>query len=117
MPLWPITMPLAAMPCCPAARRGYQLFRQTALAEGIARSGKYDLTVSAVALDGRNDDLERVLAEARIIRPARVGRRCSEGRALFAVFTHQQWVDWVREHDREGRWREWLSWIGDRYAI
>lgn len=107
---------LAAMHCCPAAKRGYQLFRQTALAEGIARSGKYDLTVSAVALDERNDDLNKCLQNIGISDLVGWGR-VFRGRAIFAVFTHQQWVGWVRERDREGRWREWLSWIGDRYAI
>ena len=107
---------LAAMPCCPAARRGYQLFRQTALAEGIARSGKYDLTVSAVAVDGRNDHMNGCLRKLGLS-DLRGWRTVFQGRAIFAVFTHQQWVGWVREHDREGRWRGWLSWIGDRYAI
>ena len=107
---------LAAMPCCPAARRGYQLFRQTALAEGIARSGKYGLTVSAVALDGRNEDLNACLRKLGLS-DLRGWETVFRGRALFAVFTHQQWVSWVRDHDREGRWRGWLSWIGDRYAI
>ena len=107
---------LAALPCCPAARRGYQLFRQTALAEGIARSGKYDLTLSAVALDERNDDLNGCLRKLGIS-DLRGWGKVFTGRAIFAVFTHQQWVGWVREHDHDGRWRQWLSWIGDRYAI
>ena len=107
---------LETMPCCPAARRGYQLFRQTALAEGIARSGKYDLTVSAVVLDERNDDLNECLRKLGLP-DLREWETVFKGHAAFAVFTHQQWVGWVREHDREGRWREWLSWIGDRYAI
>ena len=107
---------LAEMPCCPAARRGYQLFRQTALAEGIARSGKYDLTVSAVAVDGRNDHVKGCLRKLGLS-DLRGWRAVFRGRAIFAVFTHQKWVGWVREHDREGRWGEWLSWIGDRYAI
>ena len=107
---------LASLPWCPAARRGYQLFRQTALAEGIARSGKYDLTVSAVAVDARNTDLDACLKKSGI---SELGRweTVFKGRAIFAVFTHQQWVNWVREHDREDHWSEWLSWIGDRYAI
>ena len=107
---------LAAMPCCPAARRGYQLFRQTALAEGIAGSKKYDLTVSAVALDVRNEDLNRCLRKLGLS-DLRGWKTVFRGRATFAVFTHQQWVSWVRAHDHEGRWRGWLSWIGDRYAI
>ncbi len=107
---------LATMPCCPAAGQGYQLFRQTALAEGIARSGKYDLTVSAVALDKRNDALNECLRKGGISDLRRWGT-VFRGRAVFAVFTHQQWVGWVRKHDSKGRWREWLSWIGDRYTI
>ncbi|KKK83326.1 hypothetical protein LCGC14_2794530, partial [marine sediment metagenome] len=39
---------------CPAATGGYQLFRQQALAEAIARHGPYDLVVSCVAYDERN---------------------------------------------------------------
>ena len=107
---------LATLPYCPAARRGYQLFRQTALAEGIARSGKYELTVSAVAVDERNSELNTCLRKSGISGLRQWGA-VFKGRALFAVFTHQQWVAWVREHDREGRWSEWLSWVGARYAI
>ncbi len=104
------------LPFCPAARRGYQLFRQTALAEGIARSGKYELTISAVALDERNSELKTCLRTSGIPELRQWGD-VFKGRAMFAVFTHQQWVGWVREHDRDGRWKEWLSWIGARYAI
>ena len=107
---------LADMPYCPAARRGYQLFRQTALAEGIAQSGKYDLTVSAVAVDERNAELDGCLRGIGVSALRRWGT-VFRGRALFAVFTHQQWVGWVRAHDREGRWSDWLSWIGSRYAL
>ena len=46
---------LAGLPRCPAAQHGYQLFRQQALAEGIAMSGKYDLVVTAVAVDERGE--------------------------------------------------------------
>ena len=107
---------LAAMPYCPAARQGYQLFRQTALAEGIAQSKKYDLTVSAVAVDERNTELNSCLRKLGISALRHWGTVFS-GDAIFAVFTHQQWVGWVREHDREGRWSDWLSWIGGRYAL
>ena len=107
---------LATLGCCPAARSGYQLFRQTALAEGIARSGKYDLTVSAVAVDARNTDLDTCLKQTGIPELRGWGA-VFKGRAMFAVFTHQQWVGWVRKHAREGRWSEWLSWIGARYGI
>ena len=49
---------LADLPAYPAMRHGYQLFRQQALAEGIAKSGQYKLVVSAVAVDERNETLD-----------------------------------------------------------
>ena len=54
------------LPTCPAMRHGYQLFRQQALAEGIAKSGKYELVVSAVAFDERNESLESSLRRSKI---------------------------------------------------
>ena len=57
---------LAALPHCPAAKNGYQLFRQQALAEGIARSGKYDLVVSAVVVDERNVSLDAALRRSGV---------------------------------------------------
>ena len=38
-------------------------------------------------------------------------------RAQFAVFTHQQWVGWVQEHDTEGKWSDWLSYVRSRYSL
>ena len=32
-----------------------------------------------------------------------------KGRARFAVFTHQEWVRWVQEHDTAGTWSDWLG--------
>lgn len=57
---------LAGLPHCPAMKDGFQLFRQQALAEGIAQSGRYDLVVSAVAVDERNDDAEAALRRSGI---------------------------------------------------
>ncbi len=51
---------------CPAAHAGYQLFRQQALAEGIAGSGKYDLVVSSLAVDDRNNTLRECLKKTGI---------------------------------------------------
>ena len=87
---------LAELPNCPAMKDGYQLFRQQALAEGIARSGRYDLIVSAVAVDERNDDTEAALSGSGISGLRQWGR-LFKGRARFAVFTHQEWVGWVQE--------------------
>ncbi len=100
---------------CPAATAGYQLFRQQALAEGIATSGKYDLVASCVALDARNEVLRHSLRSTGVEDVALWGD-LFVGRAGFKVFTHQDWTHWVREHGGPD-WGNWSDWIGDRYAI
>ncbi len=107
---------LATLPHCPAARHGYQLFRQQALAEGIAQSGKYELVVSAVAIDERNDALDAALERSSIAGVRKWGSLFA-GRARFAVFTHQQWIGWVKERDMSGRWNDWLDYVRSRYCL
>ena len=107
---------LMDLPVCPAARSGYQLFRQQALAEGIAQSGKYALVVSTVAVDERNENLGDSLGRSGIDGLKGWGR-IFRGKAKFAEFTHQEWVRWVREHQAGGQWDDWLSYVRDRYAL
>lgn len=107
---------LGALSLCPAARHGYQLFRQQALAEGIARSGKYELVVSAVAFDERNEALEAALGRSGIDGFRQWGK-LFHGMARFAVFTHQEWFGWVRDRNRAGRWSDWLEYVKDRYDL
>ena len=107
---------LAHLPRCPAAQHGYQLFRQQALAEGIASSGKYDLVVSAVAVDERNEALDSALQRCGI-NGVREWGSIFDGKARFAVFTHQQWVAWVREQDADENWSDWLLYVQDRYGL
>lgn len=107
---------IGQLQCCPAARAGYQLLRQQALAEGIARSGKYDFVVSCVALDERNETLRGSMARTGIEDVASWGQYFS-GRAGFKVFAHQQWFDWVVTHDEESAWTDWRDWIRARYAM
>ena len=107
---------LASLPHCPSMKDGYQLFRQQALAESIALSGRYDPMVSAVAVDERNDELDAALRPSGIDGLRQWGR-LFKGRARFAVFTHQEWVGWVREHDTEGAWSDWLSYVRARYCL
>ena len=95
---------------------GFQLFRQQALAEGIARSGRYDLVVSAVAVDERNDDAEAALGRSGVVGLRQWGQ-LFKGRTRFAVFTHQEWVEWVQEHDTAGRWSDWLGYVSSRYGF
>lgn len=106
---------LSRLKCCPAARGGYQLFRQQALAEGIATSSRYDFVVSCVAMDGRNDLLASCL-EATGIARLEEWADLFRGRARFTVFAHQHWVVWVREHDSDGHWRDWLNYVERRYG-
>lgn len=107
---------LSALPYCPATRYGYQLFRQQALAEGIAQSGRYDLVVSAVAFDERNDALNTALKRSGIAELKNWGN-IFRGKAQFAVFTHQQWVRWVQEHDDSQQWDDWLRYVYSRYGL
>lgn len=107
---------LTGLPHCPAMKYGYQLFRQQALAEGIAQSGRYDLVVSAVAVDERNDEAEAALRRSGILGLRQWGQ-LFKGRARFAVFTHQEWVGWVQDHDTAGKWTDWLSYVRSRYGL
>ena len=95
---------------------GFQLFRQQALTEGIARSGRYDLVVSAVAVDERNDEAESALRRSGIAGLRQWGQ-LFRGQARFAVFTHQEWVAWVQEHNTAGRWSDWLEYVQSRYGL
>ena len=106
---------VSSLRCCPAAHAGYQLFRQQALAEGIAASAKYDWVVSCVALDERNERLQSCLRGTGIADVRQWGQ-LFDGKASFAVFSHQQWIAWVRAHDGDGRWANWLSYVESRYG-
>lgn len=101
---------------CPAATAGYQLFRQQALAEGIALSGKYNLVVSCVAYDERNSALIHCLRTTGINDFAAGWASLFEGKAQFTTFTHQQWVAWVRQHNHGHRWTAWLDYVAERYG-
>ena len=107
---------LVGLPHCPAARHGYQLFRQQALAEGIARSGKYKLVISAVAIDERNSTLADSLTRSGFKTLEQWGR-LFKGEVTFALFTHQQWVNWVQEHDIDDRWGDWLEYVRLRHGF
>lgn len=104
---------VAKLKACPAAFAGYQLFRQQALAEGYTQ--KYDLVVSAVAYDERNATLIDSLRSTGIDSFPDGWGALFNGKSRFAAWTHQAWVDWVRQH-QTGRWKAWLEWIEARYG-
>lgn len=101
---------------CPAATDGYQLFRQQALAEGIAQSGRYDLVASAVAYDGRNHDLIGSMQSTGIKDFTSDWEGLFEGIAKFDTWTHQEWVQYVREHQIDGEFDQWLEYVENRYG-
>ncbi len=102
---------------CPAAINGYQLFRQQALAEALAASGKYELVVNSVAYDSRNETLVGSLRNTGIQDFTKEWNCLFSGQAKFVAFTHQEWVDWVCRTDKDGRWDGWLEWVDDRYMF
>ena len=101
---------------CPAANAGYQLFRQQALVEAIAQNDTYSVVISCVAYDNRNETLIRCLRGTGIKDFTREWGSLFEGKAIFASFTHQQWVNWVRQYNTKGMWHDWLRYIRDRYG-
>ncbi len=107
---------IADLPHCPAMRHGFQLFRLHALAEGMARFGKYDLVISAVAVDERNESLDASLRRSGID-GLRGWGNIFHGKARFAAFTHQEWIRWIRNHQADREWDDWLRYIRDRYDL
>jgi hypothetical protein len=87
------------------------------LAEGIASSGSYQLVISSVALDERNRVLRNCLKRTGITDLETNWASLFRGKAGFAVFSHQQWVQWVSDHDSRGQWVDWLQYVTDRYAL
>ena len=72
--------------------------------------------VSAVAGNARNDSLDAGLRRWKIGGLREWGGMFN-GLARFAVFTHQEWVAWVKGHDTEDRFDDWLGYIRCRYDL
>ncbi len=100
---------------CPAATAGYQLFRQQALAEGIAQSGRFSLVASTVAFDERNIDLQGCMRTSGLNNFQSGWGNLFDGKAIFKTWTHQEWVQFVRENQKNGEFDEWLEYVGKRY--
>lgn len=112
-----LTAQAKGLKMCPASTGGYQLFRQQALAEAIAKSGQFDIVVSCVAFDERNDKLKTCLNYSLGIKDFTEGwQGIFQGKAGFKTFTHQQWVQYVAEHGGE-EWVEWLKYVNERYGF
>lgn len=111
------TAGLSTLKRCPAATAGYQLFRHQALAEALLQKGPYEFVVSSVAYDARNQTLIECLRGTGVADFTKSWASLFEGKADFATFTHQQWVDWVEKHDAQGKRRDWLTYIRKRYEF
>ena len=119
----------AGLTRCPAARHGYQLFRQQALAEALAATGQYDLVVSSLAYDKRNGGLlESRKGLLRCLDTPTAGTVADvrsdwgplfkHGRAPFKAFSHQAFVAHVRASSNRPDWcDDWLEYITDRYWL
>jgi hypothetical protein len=102
---------------CPAATAGYQLLRQQALANGIKESGKYDLVVSAVSFDGRNNKLIGCLKKTGIPDFQTGWNSIYQHGAEFITWHHQDWVKYVRNHNKnDEKVNGWLKYLEDRYG-
>lgn len=99
---------------CPAKDSGYQLFRQQALAQGIAESGLFNLVVSGVAYDARNEALKTCLNEVGISNFTEGWADLFKGTVRFSCFTHQELVSYVCNR-RSQTGREWAQYMTERY--
>jgi hypothetical protein len=104
---------------CPAAYHGFQLFRLQSLAEGLAQNGHYAMVATVLAYDDRNEDLLTSLSYSTGMENVadEWGKVFSSGKAHFTSFTHQEWVEYVRDHDDENLWTDWLHYVRERYDL
>lgn len=100
---------------CPAATSGYQLLRQQALAEGIAKSSQFSLVVSAVAFDDRNSNLKNCLKTTGVSDFQTGWADLFDGKTIFKTWTHQEWVQFVRKQQIKGEFNSWLDYVNKRY--
>jgi len=101
---------------CPASAAGYQLFRQHSLAEGIAASSEYDYVYSSVAYDKRNNTLIRCLNSTGIPDFTAGWEKLFTGKTQFITWTHQQWVEFVRQNGNGALQAEWVNYLHERYG-
>lgn len=101
---------------CPAATAGYQLMRQQALANGIKKSGKYDLVVSAVSFDSRNNTLIGCLKGTGIEDFQNGWGKIYNNGAKFITWHHQDWVNYVRLNSKDAVCIDWLKYMEERYG-
>lgn len=90
----------------------YQLFRQQALA--VALETEFDVVISSVFADSRNDEIRGIGREAGL-GPLPEGWCRLFPNLPFVWLNHNDWYEFVKLNDRQGEWADWLNYIGPRY--
>ena len=102
----------ASLKKCPMSNCSYQLFRQQALAQGFRK--KYDVAISCVATDNRNDVLVNSSQTTGLSKFPKAWEELFPT-SHFKWLTHNEWYDFVKLNNPDGRWSEWIEYIGERY--
>jgi hypothetical protein len=103
---------------CPAMTDGYQLFRQQALAQGIADAGLFDYVISGVAYDERNAELITCLSSIGIndFRRDWPNLFNVNSEVMFYCFSHQRFVSWVMRSGSRYI-NDWGNYLTKRYGF
>ena len=70
---------------------------------------------STVAFDDRNIELKNCLRSTGIKDFQTEWEKIFEGKSLFKTWTHQEWVQFVRETNSTGEFNDWLEYLEKRY--
>ena len=106
---------MSACNVCPALSGGYQLFRQQALAQGLADAQLFDYVVSGVAYDARNEALVTCLRRTGIIHIASGWDHLFKTDVRYHCFTHQDLIAFASQ-ERVKRSEKWIEYTRDRYG-
>lgn len=102
---------------CPASKAGYQLIRQQALAEGIAKNSEFNPVYSTVAYDERNIVLNKSMRTTGIMHICNEFGELFKGKAIFSSWKHQEWVEYVRNNCTEDLQKAWIIYMKTRYGM
>jgi hypothetical protein len=99
---------------CPMSTCCYQIFRQQALAKGYEKY--YDLVASCVFTDARNITLIKSGKSIGMpIFPEAWKNLFPD--LPFYWLTHNSWYNFVKAQNSDGRWNDWINYIGNRYDM
>ncbi|MGA2408508.1 MAG: hypothetical protein ABSF81_17420 [Bacteroidales bacterium] len=101
-----------ALSRCPMSTSCYQIFRQQALAKGYEKH--YDVVASCVVTDERNITLVNS-SKSTGMSTFPEGWKNLFPNLPFYWLTHNSWFKYVRANNSNGRWNEWIEYIGVRY--